>query len=146
ERWYNDSAYFDTSIAVAFEGNRIAEITDVALVDEKVVVNYRLSDEDYTITYYKYDPDGEEYDAKAIVFYFISSDERQLHEKEVVFEQENVSVKRNQPIHPAGSGLNTGHHTKRSVDLRGTVAAEKRPSGFYIKQQTGHVQRRVEVK
>ncbi|MDG5817128.1 hypothetical protein QA601_18675, partial [Chitinispirillales bacterium ANBcel5] len=68
KRWYNDSAYFDTSIAVAFEGNRIAEITDVALVDEKVVVTYRLSDEDYTITDYKYDPDGEEYDAIAIVF------------------------------------------------------------------------------
>ncbi len=143
--WKNDSSYFENSIAIAFEGNRIATILDVYSSEDQIVVKYKLSEDEYTITDYQFDPQGREFEATAIVFYFLRSETIDLKEKEVVFLLNNMSVKKLRPVSPVHSALRKAYKTKK-VDMSGRSVSESKTSGIYIMKSVRHTLRKIEIK
>ncbi len=143
--WKNDSSYFENSIAVAFEGNRIARIVNVTFSEEKIIVKYNLSEDEYTITDYQHNPQGNEIRATAIVFYFISSESIDLSEKEVVFLLNNVSVKTPRQANPFHSVQDQVFKIKK-VDMSGRLLFESNTSGIYIMKSARHNLRKIVIK
>lgn len=143
--WKNDSFYFENSIAIAFEGNRIATILDVVSSGGKIIVKYKLSEGEYTITDYQFDPQGREFEATAIVFYILRSATMDLKEKEVVFELKNVSVKKPHPITADHSMKNKVFQTKK-VDISGRSLSESKTCGIYLMKSAGNTLRKIEIK
>ncbi len=84
-KWKSDSAKFDRSVSVAFEGNRITRIVDVCDSVGKIIIKYKPDDEEYFIIDYQYDPAGLKTPSTAIVFYFISCEEKDISDKEFIF-------------------------------------------------------------
>lgn len=143
--WRNDSFYFENSIAIAFEGNRIATILDVSTSEDKIIVKYKLSEDEYTITDYQFDPQGREFEATAIVFYFLRSETIDLKEREVVFLLSNVSVKKPRPVNPVHSVQNNAYKAKK-VDISGRSLSESKTSGIYIMKSARPTVRKIEIK
>lgn len=144
--WKSDSSFFDNSIAVAFEGNRIARIVNVSFSEEKIIVNYELSEDEYTIIDYQIDPQGKEMSATAIVTYFISSESMNLKEKEVVFTLKSLSIKPPRPLNPIRSVQNTPDKIKLNFDLTGRSILESKACGYYIMKADRNIFKRIEIK
>jgi hypothetical protein len=143
--WKKDSLYFKNSIAIAFEGNRIASVLEVSSSDDKIIVNYKLSEDEYTITDYQFDPQGREYEATAIVFYFLRSETIDISEKEIVFQLNNVSVKPPRRAKPVHSVQGKAFKTKK-VNISGRSLSESNTSGIYIIKSARYIFKRIEIK
>jgi len=143
--WKNDSFYFENSIAIAFAGNRIATILDVFFSEDKIIVKYKLSTNEFTITDYQFNPQGQEFEATAIVFYFLSSETMDLKEKEVVFLIDKVSVKKPEPVKIVHLDQNDALVTKK-VDMSGRSISKSKTSGIYIIKSDRHTLSKIEIK
>lgn len=86
-KWKSDSANFNRSIAVVFEGNRIARIVDVHFSDEKLIVKYNPGIEEYSIIDYQDNPNGVKTPSTAVVFYFISCENKEISDEEIIFKK-----------------------------------------------------------
>ena len=142
--WKKDTFYFENSISIAFEGNRIATIMDVTSSEEKVIIKYKLSEDEYTITDYQYDRQGTEYKSTAIVFYFLRSETMDLKQKEVVFLLDKTSVKQPRP-NPSHSVQNKTYMTKK-VDMSGRSISERKTSGIYLVKSARFIFKKVEIR
>jgi len=143
--WKNDTSYFENSIVIAFEGNRIATIVDVLFSEGKIIIKCKLSEDKYTIIDYRYDPQGQEFESTAIVFYFLSSHSIDLSEKEVVFQLNDVSVKPPRPAKPVHSVQGKAFKSKR-VDISGRSLSESKTSGIYIMKSTRNTLKKIEIR
>lgn len=143
--WKKDSSYFKNFIAIAFEGNRIATILNVSSSEDKIIVKYNLSEDKYTITDYQFDPQGREYEATAIVFYFLGINGIDFSEKEIVFQLNNVSVKAPRTVKPVHSVQSKTFKTKK-VNISGRSLSESNTSGIYIMKSARHTLRKIEIK
>jgi hypothetical protein len=84
-KWKSDSANFNRSVAVVFEGNRITRIVDVHLSGEKLIVKYNPGIEEYSIIDYQDNPKGVKTPSTAVVFYFINCEDKDISEEEIIF-------------------------------------------------------------
>lgn len=84
-KWKSDSAKFNQSVSIAFEGNRITRIVDVCDSVEKIIIKYKPDDEEYFIIDYQDNPKGVKTPSTAIVFYFLNCEKKDISDKEIIF-------------------------------------------------------------